>query len=396
MPPGVFIKNLIGANERVCETGQITFGAELAGPGVVPIDESGPYPGAPGGGNDWGLFIANPSRGQPPRLLLRSGDPAPGLPGLTIGPDDGHSYFALEQSDNGTLMLIGMLSGPGVNETNDFALWTGTADNLQLVVREGMAAPDTAPEVTFAWFGVSWSINDAGQIALLAGLTGPGIVDENDTSRWLAAPGDLQLLAWTGVPVPAAGSGLSMGLVYTTITCTNTPGDMNALVHLVGPGVTQDNQQALLIGPAGDPHMVAREGDPVPEAGEGVVIDSIGNSYISAQRDVLYRIKLRGTGIDETNQWAMCFGPLEAPSISLRDGEAAPFFPDGTILTRVVAAASLATMNDVSDVVLVTEVAGPGISETNKVVLWRRDSATSLWYPLLQGGDQLDGRTVLL
>jgi hypothetical protein len=51
-------------------------------------------------------------------------------------------------------------------------------------------------------------------------------------------------------------------------------------------------------------------------------------------------------------------------------------------------------LNDVGDIVVPTQIAGPGITAENKVVLWLRHRVLQRWVLLLRSGDELDGRTI--
>jgi hypothetical protein len=169
---------------------------------------------------------------------------------------------------------------------------------------------------------------------------------------------------------------------------------MYANAHVAGPGVDATNDNALFAGSPSSESLIIREGDLAPEAGQDVEIDSIGNLYLNNERELWFQIRYRGPGIDESNRWAMYFGPIANPLLSLRDGEPAPTFPQGIVLSRVGAATSLSAMNDMGDLATVTEIAGPGVAAADKVVLWMRDASYGGWYPLLRG-NQAIGRHVV-
>lgn len=386
LPPGVFIKNLYFSQHRICETGQIVATAELGGPGIVP------------GVNDYALFIGNPRKGQPLTKLFQLGDPAPGvatnpeLAGLTLG-SDGGTFFGAEQSDNGTLALFALLKGPGIPaEVYHQAVWTGSPDDLRLVYRLGMPAPGLPPGVTFAWADLP-SINDLGQLAFRGLVQGPGITDDNDMGRWIGGPGDLQLYTAAGVPAPQQDSGVTFvqggGGGHSPL---NNLGDCGDLALVQGRGIGPLNDRVLYGGPPGGMTLVMQEGDLAPEAGGGVEIDSIGSLYVNDDANAWYRVRYRGLGIDDSNEWAMYLGLLGNPLLSLRDGDPAPTFQRDVVLSRVVAASSLSALNDAGDVVTVTEISGLGVTPTDKVVLWMRDTAFGGWYPLLRGGQAIGSR----
>lgn len=83
----------------------------------------------------WGLI--GPDAGGL-ALRVQSGDPAPGLSGLTFGPNSPH--FVL--TDSGDIAMDAHLAGPGVDSTNNWAIyWMDSLGTLSLVARRGDAAP---------------------------------------------------------------------------------------------------------------------------------------------------------------------------------------------------------------------------------------------------------------
>ncbi len=328
------------------------------------------------------------------RKVIQQGDQAPGLdPGITIGV---HLWgLGNSLSDNGTLLVVAYVAGPGVNETNDHAMWVGPRDGLQLVWREGMPAPGTESGVTFDWADLV-VFNDAGEVAFRGGLEGPGIDDSNDVGRWLGGPGGLQLVTRAGDPAPGFPPGVMLAGAGGGLTSINTSGDANELTLLEGPGISADDDLVLYVGAPDSLSVVMREGGAAPEAGPDVELASIGTAHLSQRRQLFFRVKYAGPSIDDSNTWAMYFGPYDNPQVTLRDGDSAPHLSAGTVLARVVAAPALSALNDLADVVAVTEVAGPDVTLDDKVVLWLRDHLRAEWYPLLRGGMQVGGRVVAI
>ena len=199
---------------------------------------------------------------------------------------------------------------------NDYAIWTGSPGDLQLVVRTGMHAPGTPPAVVFDWMD-NFSINDAGQIACRGQLAGPGIIDGyNYSGRWVGGPGSLQAFSWTGMEAPGLPAGTTFGATGFGTTSLNESGDMFAVPVLEGPGVTPSNDRALYVGQTGALALVMRTGDPAPQAPARVRVAEIENVVINAERDCLFPVKFAGPGIDDTNDWAFYFGNSANPHIA--------------------------------------------------------------------------------
>ena len=387
MPEGVVIADLLTAGENFSETGWIAFTPGLAGPGIEP------------GVNDRALFVGPPGDFQ---KVLQGGDQAPGCdPGVYIDVGYGTS-FGGRLSDKGTLYVSGYLAGPGVTGANDRARWIGTRDNLELVYREGMQAPGCEPGVVFT-SADSIVHNDAGQIGFRGSLIGPGVTSENDMGHWLGGPGTLTKIARMGDQVPEMADGVTWMTVAGAGAGTNSPGesgdsggpgDVAEPGIIQGSGVTEADDYVLFLGDGDGLYLVAREGDPAPEAGPGVYFETFGGCRINNRTEVFYLVKYAGPGITDSNKWAMYFGPYGAGQLTLRDGDPAPTFPPDVTLWRVNATPSLTAMNDVGDIIAPMQIAGPGVTEDDKVVLWLRHRVLQRWVPLLRSGSSIGGRTV--
>ena len=150
MPPGVTFEYLGGGllnnNEHVA------FSGRLAGTGLT-------------GGNDAVIYVGPLNSPSP---VVRTGDPAPGTRSGVSFEDIGVSAL----NDAGQFTLWAYLQGPVNDGWNDTALYVGSPDALVLVAREGSQAPGTQPGVNFARWPGSSELNDRGQLAFRAGLTG--------------------------------------------------------------------------------------------------------------------------------------------------------------------------------------------------------------------------------
>jgi len=341
--------------------------------------------------NDRANFVGPPGD---LRKVFQAGDPAPGLERGTVFDVSRGFGLGADLSDNATLLVNAWLSGPAVDETNDQAMWIGTRDHLELVWRKGMPAPGTEPGTTFAGSGIP-SHNDAGEIALSAILTGDEMTSENDRGSWTGGVGSLRLLVRRGDPVP----GFPPGTIYAAGGgggTFNSHGESIVLARLEGPEIPEDRDLLLRVGRPGDLVDVISEGDAVPQAGGRVEIDAIGDSLVNTSREIFFRVKYRGSSIEEWNTWATFIGPYDRTVQTLRDGDLAPHLTADIYLSRVVAARALAAMNDVGDVVTGTEVTGPEVTEDNQVVVWFRDHRRSDWFPLIRSGTVIGARVLTI
>lgn len=115
-----------GFESPIAPNGEVAFWARVRGPSVTfGINSSGIWAGTPGN----------------LQLVAREGDPAPGTEAGTVFNSIDHRYAY----NDGGAVFYATLSGPSVDGSNDHGIWAGRAGNVQLVVREGGAAPDLPP-----------------------------------------------------------------------------------------------------------------------------------------------------------------------------------------------------------------------------------------------------------
>ena len=176
-------------------SGDVAFGAILR-----------TEPGFPFEGESAGSAIFGPTAGagSPLGLIVRSGDPAPGVSdGAVFG---GQNPSVL--NDSGDVVISAFLrtgTGNEVNNNNDTAIFgptAGAGSPLGLIVRENTPAPGVDDGATFDnLISGSRSLNASGDIAFVAALrTGTGdIVDEsNDAGLFTFVDGEFQLVVREG------------------------------------------------------------------------------------------------------------------------------------------------------------------------------------------------------
>ena len=167
------------------DAGQTTFRTFVSGPGVNNVNLSGVW--SEGSGS-----LA---------LVARGGSPAPGLPAGV----NHNVFYEAAMNDVGQTVFWVALTGNGVNNSNNFCIWSEASGSLALVARMGSAAPGM-PGVTFDNMIATGAINNAGQVAVVAGLSSKNS-QFNQDSIWLSSSGSITLLARRR----ASGSGYARG-----------------------------------------------------------------------------------------------------------------------------------------------------------------------------------------
>ncbi len=378
-PAGVTIRSLSGADQRLSENGWISFGARLRGPGIT------------AGWNDRAVFAGPPGDIRP---VLRGGDPAPGVPGAHINLGQDYTGLGCYLSDNATLFVVGDLAGPGIDYTNDRVFWIGTRENLRIGWREGMPVGQIEPGSEFAWADLA-VFNDRQQLAFRGGLRGPSITPNNDHGRWLGPPGELQLMARSGDPVPGLAAGVTFLTAISGLSTLNSHGQSVQGGVIQGPGISADNN-AILFRYDGQLTVLFREGEPAPGAGVGVVFESFGNGWVDESGRYCFLPSLRGLPGSLAQRIAFYCGPMQSPSLVFMNGLPAPGFPPGVTLTNVYGIGGSLAMSDSGYVVAPTDIAGPGVTGANALVVWIRDAVEGSWLNLLRGGSLIQGRTLAI
>lgn len=107
------------------------------------------------------------------RLFVADGQQAPGLPaGVLL---DGLGQARIELNGNAEVAFIARLTGPGVDSTNDSAIFEGPPNAIRMLVREGDAAPNGGTIGDLVFTTAYLGYNDRRQIAFFNTLsTGQG------------------------------------------------------------------------------------------------------------------------------------------------------------------------------------------------------------------------------
>jgi hypothetical protein len=134
-----------------------------------------------------------------------------------------------------------------------------------MVMSIGQQVPGEAFGVVYSAFPKPFdplAFNAAGEVAVVAQVSGPGIHAGNDTGFWRGVPGSVRAVFREGAPAAAAGKGSFFGDANIGQIALNDRGDVFFYNELTGAGVTGANNGSLWFSDnAGSLFLVAREGD---------------------------------------------------------------------------------------------------------------------------------------
>jgi hypothetical protein len=189
------------------------------------------------------------------------GDHAPGLPDdATFLPYNG-GQRNITFNNAGQITFLTSAHGP--TSGTAFGIWSDRSGDLELVVRFGDQAPGLPAGVNFSSVSVfdhthSLAMNDAGQIALLSHLTGPGVNSTNNESVWSERTGSLALVAREGSQAPGMPDGTNFGdqfrylvqnnagqIAFTDVNARGVWSDVSGKLELIASGLPSNSSVGI-------------------------------------------------------------------------------------------------------------------------------------------------------
>lgn len=334
-----------------------------------------------------GLF-KKPLDGPLREVVLQGGffpgiQPAPGTGGTA---EFSTVVFQEILDESGGVTFAGTLSGPTITTANDNGLWRERDGVVELLMRQGDSAPGTPPGVKFGTSTGPGLLNlhaasESGNLVFTSQIHGPGIAGNNDLSIWKIDAGQPALIAQEGQAAPGTGG------LFSSFSTSNTIFDR--------PSVIND---------AGD---VAFRADLSP----GIDVSALNNRGIWLHDDGDLSLVVReGTFNAASGQTfdfvsdpmitdsaeVVFFGedPLQALWRSdattvveiVRQGETAPGLAPGTEFANI---SPQFTVNGAGEVAFEALLEGPGVTGSNRTSIWRtQEGSISLF---IRTGDQAPG-----
>lgn len=212
--------------------------------------------GAIGEDSPEGIYVGTPGDLGP---VAQSGDPAVAA---GVGFTFDRFYGPVALNSGGRTAFLASVRPQNVHTISDLGLWSEGSGELTLLARRGEAAPGALKGEVFATFG-SPVLNKAGHVALFAQLGGPDVNNSNDSSIGVERPSGLELVAREGGAAPGASAGVVFsGLQPFSNPSMNAVGQILFAARLAGDGVDSTNDLGLWATDLdGTQTLIAREGD---------------------------------------------------------------------------------------------------------------------------------------
>lgn len=264
------------------DAGQVAFRSRLRGPGVNTL-------------NIAGIWLADDESGL--QLLERQGNPV-----------FGDSFFSQVRppvlNDMGQIVFSGRARGPSRSDPQFEGYWSvESGPGRELVVLSGSPAPGAGSGVTFRDFpGFLGGVNNAGQTAFLAAVTGGEIVDfVNDRGIWSDGGGSgLELVALEGNPAPGAGPGENFSTISTPVL--NGAGQVAFWGRIEDPD-RPDRSAIWSNGGGSGLELIAQQGDSAPGTDRNFVAFDV-HPMINGMGQVAFRAFFSGPPTIGEGIWA--------------------------------------------------------------------------------------------
>lgn len=285
-------------------------------PGLTPAFADGriAYRASAGG---LAIFHGPPSS---PRLLARSGAPAPGTSAGVVYED---FRYGPSVGAPGQVAFFVQLGGTGVTLENMRAIYAGSPTSLHLVARGGMTAPGTDAKYEDLGRPV---VNGVGQIAYMATrLTGGSVTpDVGGQAIFAGSASSPQLVARRGDPAPGAGADVTYWLGHHDQTpVLNNRGDVAFISDIAGAGVDSSNNTVLFAGTASQMRVMARQGMPAPGAIDGARYSTFTDFQLNDDGQLAFKSILIGDGMTNARNLGLYLSdPVSGQFLIAREGDA--------------------------------------------------------------------------
>jgi hypothetical protein len=280
-PPGT-VFNFASLSTFFNSAGELAFRSRLEG-------------SSPVAGND-GIWV---ERGGAILLVALEGDHAPGTP---IGAN--FANFELPVLNTSGRTAFGASLSGNVTTNDNSGIWSDKNGPLELIVRQGDAAPGLPPGVNFAGdFPPMIALNDAGHLAFSACLSGSGF--NSCQSVWSDRTGPLQLITRAGDPAPGAPAGFEFVSDFGRIV-------MNSDGNVAFQGFASENpfltrSHGIWSEGQGSLALVAMQGQHAAGAPANVRFDSFSDPVLNSNGQVAFQAGVNLTGVPRSNHvgiWA--------------------------------------------------------------------------------------------
>jgi hypothetical protein len=299
------------------------------------------------------------------RTVALRGQHAPGLPN-----DTSFSAFGTPSINSlGQVSFSGALTGPArdILTTNDTGLWTEGNGPLALLARENEpAAGGTAGQVYNDFDSIAPTISDSGDVAWRSTTRPPATILPS-AAIWSGNVGTLKLHASVGSSAPGLPAGVTISNL-NDLPVINSQGTVAYRATLTGTGVNNTNELTIWSTPGGIPQLLAREGDPAPDASAN--FSTLWSARLNDAGQVAISADLTSidSGTNPESGWWLSNG--NTLNLVVKDFSSVPGVPSGEFNVGQSARISLNSTGQVAFQALLRQSAIAGVDATNDSGVW--------------------------
>lgn len=368
------------------DQGRMLFRGRLVGAGVVATNERA-------------LFLGTTEADL--QLVIRGGDPAPGLSGLTLNTATGQGIgSSVRISPAGHVLFGSSMSGAGVTTANDTALFGGLPGSIVVYAREGDAAPGTAGATMNQSFSApsqqSTGINRQGRVLFQASLSGGDVSGTTNNAAWYTGlPGALEIVHRKGDGITGGAVSSSLGFISQMSNSGQVLYDLSLSTTLGTTPATAGNDRALMLyTPGAGSVVLVREGDAAPGTTGATFSNatnswslSVGaNGFNESGTAVLAAELFNGDVVSTINDRGIYLINASGNTLAMRRGDPCPSVPGATFDTVSNASIGIDRAGRISFQCILL---GGGVTATNDSGIWA--GAPGSFVQVMREGDPAPG-----
>lgn len=307
-------------------------------------------------------------------MVIRSGDAAPGLPGLTLNTATGTGPGGSPRIAGNGLMLWGS-SLQITPTTDDTALFIGTPGNFQVLVREGAPAVGTVGAVYSQSFSnpsyQPSGLNNAGRVLFQASLSGGDVIPSpsNNAAWYSGSASGLELVQRKGDVVLGGAVISSLGFISQINASGQVLHDEQLSTTLGTLPATAANDRTLWLWTPGVGNtLLVREGDPAPGTSGGTFsvasnswfVNVTSNCFNNAGQALMVASLSGGDVVGTTNDVGLYIVSTAGQTLAVRKGDPAPGLSGGETLNGF--SNSNTTINNAGRIAFKSLLTGPTVT----------------------------------
>jgi Dockerin type I domain len=280
-------------------------------------------------GNDINLFNSQGiwlGRNNDIKLVARSGDPAPVI-GSTA------TFFSFDSqsilnNDQGQVAFEAQAIGAGINPNQNHGIWVGTPGDVQLVALEGQPAVGTGA----SYIGIGNPVlNNLGEVAFKS-TVGPGLDASQNVAVFRTSGGTVNLIARAGIVAPGTQPGTFFQNQFSNPVINNA-GNVAFLTNTTRTTFSLTPDNGIWAYRNGLLQKVAMTGDSAPGTSQQFHL-AFGAPVLNAQGRVAFTANLSGPNPSGTNNFSIWSeGRTGALEMIAREGQQAPDLPAGFVFS---------------------------------------------------------------